>query len=239
MGHCPVKESQMQNDPRPQSPVNPLPPVVAALFLLIVVVELAFSAGARGLIGGPGAVGWRQQAIQTYAFNSDIFSWMIQNGIYPLEHVMRLLSFPFLHGGFTHALFSGVLLLALGKFVGDVFSQLAVLAVFILSAMAGAVVYGLLNPAQPWLMGAFPGVYGLIGAFTYLMWLKLGQAGAQKLRAFTLIGVLMGLQLTFGLLFGANTNWVADVSGFVAGFALSVFVAPGGWRNLRERIRHR
>jgi len=229
----------MQDDPRPQSPVNPLPPVVAALFLLIVAVELAFSAGARGLIGGPGAVGWRQQAIQTYAFNSDIFSWMIQNGIYPLEHVMRLLSFPFLHGGFTHALFSGVLLLALGKFVGDVFSQLAVLAVFILSAMAGAVVYGMLDPAQPWLIGAFPGVYGLIGAFTFILWVGYGAAGANQFRAFTLIGVLLGIQLLFGLLFDTSNDWVAEVAGFVTGFAISPLLAPGGAARLIARLRDR
>lgn len=225
--------------PGPQNPVNPLPPVVAALFLVIIGIELVFAAGERGLAGGPGAVGWRQAAIQTYGFNSDVFAWMLQNGVYPAEHLIRLLSYPFVHGGFTAALFGGVLLLALGKFVGEIFSQAAVLAVFVVSGIAGAVVYGLVAGTQPWLIGAFPGVYGLIGAFTYLMWLRLGQMGAQKIRAFTLIGVLMALQLIFGLLFGANPHWVADVAGFAAGFALSVFVAPGGWRAIRARIRDR
>ncbi len=90
---------------------------------------------------------------------------------------------------------------------------------------------------QPWLVGAFPGVYGLIGGFTYLMWLKLGQMGAQQARAFSLIGVLMGLQLIFGMLFGSNGEWLADVSGFAFGFVLSFFLAPGGWARIRERIR--
>ena len=39
--------------------VNPLPPVVVALFIAIVVPEAIFSLGASGLVGGPGAVGWR------------------------------------------------------------------------------------------------------------------------------------------------------------------------------------
>ena len=56
--------------------VNPLPPVVAALFLFIMGVELVFTLGARGLIGGPEAVGWRLEAMQTYSFSSDIVTWM-------------------------------------------------------------------------------------------------------------------------------------------------------------------
>ena len=40
--------------------VNPLPPVVVALFIAVVVPEALFSLGAAGVIGGPGAVGWRR-----------------------------------------------------------------------------------------------------------------------------------------------------------------------------------
>ena len=47
--------------PDDQSPVNPLPPVVVALFLVIAGVEVAFSLGARGIVGGPEAVGWRRR----------------------------------------------------------------------------------------------------------------------------------------------------------------------------------
>jgi membrane associated rhomboid family serine protease len=47
------------------------------------------------------------------------------------------------------------------------------------------------------------------------------------------------LQLVFGLLFGANSTWIADVAGFASGFVLSFFLAPGGWARIRERIRHR
>lgn len=223
---------------KPSSPVNPLPPVVVALFLVIVVIEAIFSLGARGLIGGPGAVGWRNAAIQTYGFNSDIMTWMMQNGIFPLEHVTRVVTYAFVHGTFTHALFGGAMLLALGKFVGDVFSQWATLVLFVVSIVAGALVYGLAAPGQPWLIGVFPGVYGLIGGFTYLMWLKLGQMGAQQYRAFTLIGFLLGIQLIFGLLFGSNSDWLADIGGFAAGFVASIFLAPGGWQKIRAKLRH-
>lgn len=44
-------------------PVNPLPPVVVALFLVLMGVELVFQLGAHGLAGGPGGIGWRTSAI--------------------------------------------------------------------------------------------------------------------------------------------------------------------------------
>ena len=228
----------MSSNPNTQSPVNPLPPVVVALFLVIVGVEAAFSLGAKGFIGGPGALGWRNSAIQTYGFNSDIMGWMFANGRFPQEHIIRFVSYIFVHGDFTHALFGGAMILALGKFVGDVFNQWATLTLVLISSIVGALVFGLIAPEQPWLTGAFPGVYGLIGGFTYLMWLKLGQMGERQYRAFTLIGFLLGIQLVFGLLFGSNSTWLADLAGFGAGFLASFFLSPGGFRKLRDKIRH-
>ncbi|MBR9650970.1 rhomboid family intramembrane serine protease [Thalassovita aquimarina] len=221
------------------SPVNPLPPVVTALFLVIIGIEAVLQLGARGILGGADAVGWRLEAVQRYAFSGEIFDWMVANGRWPAEHVIRLLSYALIHVSFTQALFAGVMVLALGKMVGEVFSQLAVLAVFVLSAVTGALAYGLLVDSRVPLIGAFPGAYGLIGAFTYLLWLRLGQLGETQTRAFSLIGFLMGIQLVFGLLFGSQPDWVADIGGFVSGFTLSVFVIPGGWRRMRDRLRHR
>lgn len=220
------------------SPLNPLPPFALVLFVAIVGIEAAFSLGARGLAGGPEAVGWRAGAIEEYGFHGEILRWMIETGQYPLEHLRRLLTYAFVHGSFTHALFAGVLVLAMGKFLSEQFRHWAVLALFAVSTVAGALAYALLPGQQPWLIGAFPGVYGLIGGFTYVLWLRLGQVGANQARAFTLIGVLMGLQLVFALLFGAAPTWIADVAGFATGFAASVPLIPGGWSRLRARLRH-
>lgn len=221
------------------SPVNPLPPVVAALFLVVLGLELIFTMGTQGLAGGPGAVGWRSAAIQDYGFSNRAFAWMIENGVIRADYVVRLLSYPFIHAGFTHALFAGVMLLALGKFVGEVLAQWAVLVLFLVSAAFGAVVFGLAFPDGPGLIGAFPGVYGLIGGFTFLLWLRLGQVGERQIQAFSLIAVLLGIQLIFGLFFGGGPDWVADIAGFVCGFALTSVLVPGGWGKLRERLRSR
>lgn len=225
--------------PHNESPLNPLPPVVIALFLVIVGLEVAFTLGARGLVGGPEAVGWRLGTLERFAFSSEIFAWMRETGRWPVEHVLRFLSYPFVHASFTHALFAGVMLLALGKMVGEAMGSLAVVVIFFSSAAGGALIYALTVGGTLPLIGAFPPVYGLIGGFTYLLWLRLGQMGENQVRAFTLIGFLLGIQLIFGLLFGPSAEWVADLGGFAIGFMLSTVLVPGGWGKLVQRLRQR
>ncbi len=223
---------------REPGPFNPLPPVVMLLALAILGLEAAFSLGTRGLVGGPEAIGWRAEAIAQFGFSNRALSWMLENRVLRFDLVIRLVTYPFVHVSFTHALFAAVMTLALGKFVAERLNQLAVLGLFLGSAALGALAYGLILPEGPGLVGAFPAVYGLIGGFTYLLWVQLGAVGAEQWRAFTLIGLLLTLQLVFGLLFGSGTTWIADVAGFVAGFCLTIVLVPGGFRRLRERIRH-
>lgn len=225
--------------PHNEPPLNPLPPVVIALFLVIVGLEVVFTLGARGLIGGPQAVGWRLGTLERFAFSAEIFAWMREAGRWPVEHVMRFFSYPFVHASFTHALFAGVMLLALGKMVGEAMGSLAVVLIFFVSAAGGALAYALVIGGSVPLIGAFPAVYGLIGGFTYLLSLRLGQMGEKQVRAFTLIGFLLAIQLIFGLLFGANAEWVADLAGFGIGFTLSTVLVPGGWSKLVTRLRQR
>lgn len=219
------------------SPINPIPPVIAVLFLIIVGVEGIIAMGGLGIIGGPQAIGWRMLSVQQFGFSSDVFQWMIATGQYPLEQLMRFVTYPFIHGNFMHALFVGVMLLAIGKFVGEVLSQLATLLVFFAGIIAGALAHGFVMHDQPWLIGGFPGVYALIGAFTYLLYVRLVSSGASGARAFSLIGFLMAIRLLFGLLFGSDSTWLADLVGFVAGFAVTVIAVPGGWSRLRYRMR--
>lgn len=221
-----------------EAPVNPLPPVVVGMFLVLAGIELTLWLGAQGVVGGPGALGWRSGAIETYGFSGRAFDWMLATGQWPVEHLVRFVSYPFLHSSFSHALFGMVILLAMGKIVGEALGALAFLAIFFLSTVVGAVAFGLLSD-DPWLIGAFPAVYGLIGGFTFLLWVRLGAVGGSQLRAFSLIGMLLGIQLLFGLLFGGGSDWIADIAGFVVGFVLSMGFVPGGVARVLARVRKR
>ena len=89
------------------------------------------------------------------------------------------------------------------------------------------------------LIGAYPAVYGLIGAFTFMIFTNLSKVGANKYRAFSLIGALLFVQFVFGVVFGGGWEWVADVAGFAAGFLLSFVVSPGGFRRVLDQVRQR
>ncbi|MBU2960997.1 rhomboid family intramembrane serine protease [Citreicella sp. C3M06] len=220
-----------------EPPLNPVPPVVMALCIVIVGVEAVFSLGSYGVIGGPAAVGWRLDALERFAFFAPVLDWMLQTGRYPASELVRFFSYPFVHGSFIHAAFAGVMLLAMGKMVAEALGAVRLLAIFFASSLVGALAYGLLATSQAPLIGAFPPVYGLIGGFTYLLWLRLGMLGESQMRAFGLIGMLLGIQLLFGLLFGGSQDWIADIAGFVTGFALSVVMVPGGWGRLLGKLR--
>jgi membrane associated rhomboid family serine protease len=217
-------------------PFNPMPPVVWVLFLILMGIEVVFTLGEQGIVGGARAVGWRLGAISDYGFSGVAFDWMVKNGQMPFEYVIRCFSYMFLHGSFTAAIFSGVILLAMGKLVGEVMGQLAVIILFVFSGVFGVVIFGLLTD-QAWLIGAYPSVYGLIGAYTFLLWQRVAGQGMQQLTAFRLIGFLMGIQLIFGIFFVTGQDWVAELAGFICGFALSVIVMPGGIARLPTAIQ--
>lgn len=226
-------------DPEFQPPVNPLPPAVTIVFLLIAGVEAVLALGEAGIVGGPQAVGWRLALIRDYGFSGQIADWMMTNMRWPLSEMIRAVTYPFVHLGFTHALFAMVLLLALGKLVAEAMGQLTFLVIFVLSGIGGAWLYALLLNDPSWLVGAYPSVYGLIGGYSFVMWRRLAGTGAQQYRAFTLIAFLMGIQLIWGIFFEVGTQWIAELIGFFIGFGLCFLVAPGEWARIRDDLRRR
>jgi len=226
-------------DAQNTSPFNAIPPVVVGLAVILGGLEIMFQLATAGFLGGQGGVGWRIAAMQDYAVLDAVWEWMRANHSYPPEQLVRFIAYPFLHGGFTHAAFVVVFILAIGKMVAEVFSPLAFLLVFWMSAIVGGLAFVLaLDSGYP-LIGGYPGVYGLIGAFSFIRWINLGVAGENQMRAFGLIGMLLAIQLIFATLQGNYGDVVADLSGFVTGFLLSFLVSPGGWRRLLGRMRRR
>jgi membrane associated rhomboid family serine protease len=221
------------------SPLNRLPPAVWLLALPMILIEVALQAGANGIAGGARGIGWRSMLLERFAFFPELWRRQVEVGSWPVEDMLRLATYPFVHGDLTSAIFAVVMLLALGKMVGEVFRWWALLVVFFGSAVIAALVYAAVPFVTTAIAGGFPPVYGLVGAFTFLMWVRLTAVGANQFRAFSLIGALLFFQFVIGMLFGGGTLWVAEIAGFLAGFGLSFFVSPGGWARVRARIRER
>ncbi len=228
----------MQDD-HSQPTFNALPPAVAALAVVIFVVEAILAFGARGYVGGPAGIGWRTEAIQDFAFYGPLLAWIIETGNWTPEHLRRFVTYPFVHQGFAHAIFVIVFLLAMGKLVGEVLGNLAVLVLFFCCGAFGALIFSGLTSDEFPLIGGFPSVYGLIGAYTFLLWIGYGATGQNQYRAFTLIGFLLGIQLVFAIIFGGSNDWVADAAGFALGFVLAPALARGAFRGFLDRMRRR
>jgi rhomboid protease GluP len=224
------------------NPVNPLPSVISALALVIAGVELVLQAAENGLIGGATSIGWRSNLLNDYAFFGSIQDWMIAQSTIRIEFLVRYISYPFVHYDFMHALFAIVMVLAIGKMVAEVLRTVATLLIFVLCSITGAAAYGFFLDETVPLVGAFPAVYGLIGAYTYLMWISLETVGENRWRAFSMVGFLLGIQLLFKLFFGGANDWVADLTGFATGFVIALLISPLGIYRLRQalsRLRQR
>ncbi|MEL7345781.1 MAG: rhomboid family intramembrane serine protease [Pseudomonadota bacterium] len=228
----------MQSHPD-ASPINPLPAVVVALTLMILGVEIVLWAAGRGLIGGAGGVGWRIDAMQSYGFSGRLFDWMVETGRFEFANTIRFVTYPFIHAGFLHLAMVLVFLLALGKMVSEVLGSMALIVTFFACAIVGALVFALLTQTEEILIGGYPSAYGLIGTYTFILWVRLGQTGQNQMQAFGLIGILMGIQLIFGVLFNVGLTWIAEVAGFVTGFLIAPLVAPGGLRRVLDKLRQR
>ncbi|MGB1511233.1 MAG: rhomboid family intramembrane serine protease, partial [Paracoccaceae bacterium] len=126
--------------------LNPMPPVVMALFLMIAGVEALFALASIGVLGEGFDASWRFLAIERYGMNTNLVSWMRDTQDYGAEHLVRFVTFSFLHASFMQAAIACALFLAMGKMVGSVFSAVSVLLVFGLSAAIGAVAFCLVLP---------------------------------------------------------------------------------------------
>ncbi|EAQ12323.1 rhomboid family protein [Maritimibacter alkaliphilus HTCC2654] len=229
----------MTFQPNSTRPVNPLPPVVVALAAAIAIVELIFAATSSGFIGGPEATGLRLTMIEDYGFYEPLLAWMWENQTIRLQYLLRFVTYPFLQGAFTQAVFVIVFILALGKMVAERMGQWKVLVIFMGASIIGALVYGIVWDTRVPLYGGYPGAYSLVGAFTLILYTRLGETGGRQIQAFALIGALLAIQFIFGVFFGAGTGWVAEVAGFISGFFLAALLFPGSWDKIVERIRRR
>ncbi len=224
-------------------PLNAVPWAVWLLALPMIAVEAVVEAGANGLAGGPAGIGWRQQAIQALGFDPNYLRQFIEARQLSLEAVQRLVSYVFVHQSLSQALFVVVILLALGKFVGEVYAGWAVLLTYFVAAAMGALAYTAVPLTHAGLLGGYPGNYGLIGAYTFLLWVRL--AGQGSIRAFRLIGFFLTFQIgiaaigvaMYGVAQGTTWEFVADLAGFVTGFALAFVVSPGGWMRVLTKLR--
>ncbi|MCR9114595.1 MAG: rhomboid family intramembrane serine protease, partial [Rhodobacteraceae bacterium] len=122
-------------------------------------IELVLSLAETGYIGTPD---WRWSALLVGAFWQPVFSGVVAP-VYPGQRAVMCVSYAFLHGGLMHLALNGVVLLSLGKLAASRLGTARTLLVLLLSAVGGALAFGLLASTNVPMIGASGAVFGLIG----------------------------------------------------------------------------
>jgi membrane associated rhomboid family serine protease len=218
--------------------VNPIPTAILVILSGIILVEVLLFFSFGGLVGRSGVAADRLFLMQHYGVPPDLANWMLETSNFSINYVSRFIFYPFINLSSLSVVFAAVLLLALGKMVGEVFSALSVFLIWFLSTTLAAFFYSMSATNGQILVGSYPGVYGFVGAYTFVSWItsRLAKNRSQS-QAFSLIVALMSIQLLFSFLFGTGQLWIADFAGFVVGFIISFFIIPGGIKGVLSILR--
>ncbi|MEZ5752780.1 MAG: rhomboid family intramembrane serine protease [Paracoccaceae bacterium] len=221
--------------------LNAMPAPVWLAVVAILGVEAVLMAAGMGLIGGPQGLGWRVHAIERFSYSAAIQHWMFETHQFPGYNLLRYVSFGFVHASPMHALFGAVIVAALGKAVAETFGHAAFVVLVLPVPALGAAVYGLILGAdsRAWLVGALPAGFALVGAFTWHRWRQAANA-TERRRAFSMIGLLLGARIAFGVFGESAPMWVAELACFAIAFGASaLFLGPGSWQRTRAVLKGR
>ncbi len=127
----------------------------------------------------------------------------------------------FIHAGWMHLIVNLVMALAMGMFFERVFGARAALVFFIISGVAGNLVYLILDPMSltP-VIGASGAINGLFAA-TLIIMVERGMMGpeAQKRGPFPIILFWASIMILIGLI-SSDTSWQSHLGGFFCGVGL-------------------
>ena len=144
--------------------VNPIPTSILLIFFGIILVEAFLIFGFGGPLGKTETTIERLTLVQNYGVPPNLATWMFETGNFSIDYVSRFIVYPFINLSGLSVVFAAVLLLALGKMVGEFFSSFSVILIWLLSTFFAAFFYSISATDEQILVGSFPGVYGFVGA---------------------------------------------------------------------------
>ncbi|WP_316013296.1 rhomboid family intramembrane serine protease [Roseobacter sp. HKCCA0434] len=218
--------SLAQPAPEPD-PVRPGPDmrVLWALVGVIMAIELLAQAHGAGL---PGLS--RRWLLAHGGF------WPVllggEGAIYPGQGAAMFLSYAFLHGGIGHALLNCTILLAVGRLVLMLGGAGRMLALFALTAVAGAIGYALLGgEAYVPMVGASGAGFGFIAAWKRWDYIALKARGLDTRPVLQFGLALVAASVAMHFLSAGTVAWEGHLFGALAGW----FIAPSVLRGPRRR----
>ncbi|MEM7423567.1 MAG: rhomboid family intramembrane serine protease [Pseudomonadota bacterium] len=205
------------------------PPVVWLLAAVFTAIELLLWLSDQQLLGeGPIASDLRWQIYLRFAFFDLYFDAALDGQPVPWWLWTSCLSHAVLHGGWLHLAMNAVFLLAAGGMVARVIGTGRFLLLFVLTAIAGALVFGLMAETRGPLVGASGALFGILGALKRWEWRYVAMTGEGSARFWRTIAALVAINvlLAFAYPGGGELAWQAHLGGFIAGFIIAAPLAP-------------
>lgn len=201
------------------------------LVALIVVIEILLSLADAGLIA--------DQTLRGRVFLAGAFWPSLLGGdtpVFAAQPVTMFVSHAMLHGSMLHMAMNMTILLALGRFVGDRYGTAVILPLFLVSAVVGAAVFGLLAAGANPMVGASGAVFGFLGVWTAWDWRRHRAHGVSVSPVVRRVGVLVLINV--GLFFGLQgmLAWEAHLGGFLVGLVVGAWL-EGRIARLERRSR--
>lgn len=197
-------------------------PVIVALIVLCCGIELTLEAADFGLIGSPL---WRALAYQNGAFWAGLLHNWRPN--YAAQPWLMFFTYAFLHGGFGHLAGNMVTLVFLGDIVERRAGRGGLAALYAVSALGGALAFGLMTRSPAPMVGASGALFGLAGAWQYWEWRDRRRAGISRWPVWRTVLALVVLNALLWYLMQGLLAWQTHLGGFVAGW-----IGAAAWRRL-------
>ncbi|MBL4806564.1 MAG: rhomboid family intramembrane serine protease [Rhodobacteraceae bacterium] len=208
-----------------QAMFQPLPKALKYLVLTLVIIELAATASEMGL--SPASDMRRDLII--YGGLWPQFFWGTWEPLFTGQPILMLITHAFVHSGLIHMAMNTVILLAIGKRLTMVIGSNWVLALFFISAIAGGLLYVLLNADGAPAVGASGAAFGFFGFLKYLEYRMLRRQGLPLTPIFQFIGAMVAMNVVMWWGFDGMLAWEAHLGGFIAGWLLgTIFIRSRG-----------
>jgi rhomboid protease GluP len=213
----------MQAAPQDKSPPKAARPGARPSFVLLGLiglccgVELVLIAADYGLVGTPR---WRGLAYQNGAFWAGLlFNWRPNYGAQPW---LMFVTYAFLHSGFWHLAGNMLTLFFLGGIVEERVGRGGLAALYAVSAIGGAAVFGAMTSSPQPMVGASGALFGLAGAWQYWEWSDRRQQGLSRWPVWRIVLGLVFLNAVLWVLLRGLLAWEVHLGGFIAGWAGAV-----------------
>jgi membrane associated rhomboid family serine protease len=201
---------------------RPLPGSLVALVLFMVAVEAVLTMADMGWIAD------RSLRARVYAAGA-FWAGLLDGGqpLFALQPLTMFVSHALLHGGLLHLAMNMAVLLGLGRFAADRYGDGVILPVFLLSAIAGGLVYGLIADGRFPMVGASGAVFGFMGVWIAWDWQRHRMHGASVRPVATRVAGLALINLLIWAGLGGMLAWEAHLGGFLAGLAIGWYLERG------------